>query len=565
MTGQRVTPDTPDQGEPRQPRATAVAGGLLGLVAGLVAIITLTRPEPAPTAEDTLPDVTIPPVELPSTTTTTRPFRVTDLVSGPQISWIASESFVGRRVVSALIEDGEAYIFTTNGTGLDAWISDGESKHLGSVDDPGFQPVGVISTGQVFVAYGDDSNERLAIWTSPDGGRWEQSEVPSPGDGTMPFVGAAGTTGEITILTVIEAADPASEAVSRAVSERYPGFDGFLIPDPAGEGEAISIQGPLRLSLPLHRPEDLGLDPESLEAEPTHRLVALIGSSDGRSWRRQVIADNITDRSEMTSIGSFLTGPDGALWARGPGYGDQSATWRTSDGVDWESVDAPLPAVVVPWRGRFVGLDPVIGVLPRLRVSDDLQEWQDLFEPPLLQHHLGWNGTFPPDLAAGPGGIAVDARSSTVHYESATPTLERDGYRLEASPGGTALFADNTLLYEFHWFPEDDESRFRFEDGSIVFLDPSTGDELVSFTMDELGRLDTSWATSQRAVLTTDHHVLFFSPDGESWTIQDVSSLVTGYTDIDLVVGESRILLLATSPNLTVVWTGVLPGPESYP
>ena len=46
---------------------------------------------------------------------------------------------------------------------------------------------------------------------------------------------------------------PSGESpLARAVEERYPGFDGFLIPGPAGEGEAISIQGPLRLSLPLH-------------------------------------------------------------------------------------------------------------------------------------------------------------------------------------------------------------------------------------------------------------------------------------------------------------------------
>ncbi|MCO6502586.1 MAG: hypothetical protein J5I28_05845, partial [Acidimicrobiales bacterium] len=56
-----------------------------------------------------------------------------------------------------------------------------------------------------------------------------------------------------------------------------------------------------------------------------------------------------------------------------------------------------------------------------------------------------------------------------------------------------------------------------------------------------------------------DDHVLFFSSNGESLTVQDISALVDGDAWTRVVVGDDRILLLAEEPNVTSVRVGIPP------
>lgn len=570
-----VTPETTGTDDPKRESAGwRVPAALLLVVAGLAAVFSLTTPEPPPPA-DALPTApsTIPGIELPSTTTTIAPFRVADIVSGQQIDWIGRESFVGRHVLDVIPRGKSFHIFTTSTwndergfEGILSWVSaDGTSwHHLGGIDSR-FSPTRVIEAGPGFLAYGTDPGNQPMVWLSADGRDWEEAALPHPQPGTTTwFSGAHGVTDDRIVLIADEYSHPGEDAVNRAVDEHYPGFYGRNYPIRPTEEPMIVITGPLGIAVAVHDAEDLGLLTDDLDAVPITRLVSLIGSPDGRSWNREVIADTARPDTGVGYLGAIHHGPDGRLWAQGwsPSTPSGWDTYASSDAVDWVEIETALPDWLVPWGDRYVTINPGSGG-PRLRVSDDLESWTNLFQPTVLPRGHVWALVYPPALAAGPAGVAVTARSAKTTHETLTPALERDGYRLEASPNDPLVLfkGEEAVISTREWQPTSTRRPARIgDDGdSLVFLDPDTGEDLVGFTVEELKRLERERNAATRTIIDDDHHVLFFSPDGENWTVQDLGEIVAGDVYVRLVVGDGRILVLAQSPTVTVVWTGIAP------
>lgn len=523
---------------------------MLCLVAGAAAISGLTRPTTPETADTT--STTVPRVAAPSTTTT-RP-RPHIQALGPPIDWLFSNTFTDRRVVGAAARDDGIYLFTSSRArkGLDAWRTRGRASWslLGTIAEL-FRPEGVLEAGAGFVAYGTDRLGQAVVWSSADGIAWDRHPLPV-GDHAPSSVWfqAATTHGDLVVLAVVEWHDPVQAAVNR----RYPGFMGWLFEDPAGE-TLVGISGPLGIGMAV-RPEDLGVDPANLP-ETTGRLTIHSGRPEEGSWHRIVESET---RGFLPLVHQLLPGPDGRIWMVG------TTPKASTDGVTWEPIaQVPYPSLVHPWNGRYVrkGWD-IYGNL-RIEVSEDLRNWELMFQPSLTAFPWCCGSVERSEtLFTGPGGIGFtgfDAHFAT--QDRGAVILARDGYRLDLAGGmhGPALFREDTMIAEY--VPEladPDRPLFRVEDDTVVFLDPDTREDLVAFAIEEIEEHANAWADSYRMVPIRETHFLFFSPDGEGWTSHDVSGMVPLREEVRLLIGRDRILLMGDGPDGAVVWVGIPPG-----
>lgn len=66
-------------------------------------------------------------------------------------------------------------------------------------------------------------------------------------------------------------------------------------------------------------------------------------------------------------------------------------------------------------------------------------------------------------------------------------------------------------------------------------------------------------APARAVVIANDRHVLFFSPDGETWTIQDLSGIATAYGPTNIAVGTESMLVVTSDFWSAKVWVGQLP------
>ncbi len=559
-----VTPETFGSDPSGKPGTRLVVLGVLALAAGLTAILALTQPDPPVTADGStttfVPEV---PVTSLPTTHTVPSFDVSQIPTGPPVQWVASESFVGRRVIDAVAVGGFFYLFTTDlpgNVGLDTWVSSADHgwTHLGSLDDEPLEIVGVIHTGDGFVAFGSDTRQQPAIWRSHDGIDWHSSELPvAETDGRHWFERTTGVADDVVLLLAYEFSNPLVDAIADAVADRYPGFEVYWDPEALDRGGVMAV-GPLGITLEPMSLDDLGLDLDGLPNHWTERYVAYTSGPDGRIWERHLLTENGDAPQNLGYIQSIVPAPDGSMWARAVSVTGALATFRSTDGITWERQHLTTPSIVVRWNDRYAGAADIAGQ-PSLMVSDDLETWTDLFQNPVLPPCCGNSGSWHTQLAAGSAGVVMTARHTVYETIGVPIVIERDGYELIAEPEGPTLLKRGWVTMIDFW---RDPVRVRLEGESVMFLDPITGKDLVAFDLEDLRYLERAVGSAVRTTVHRDDHVLFFSSNGESLTVQDISALVDGDAWTRVVVGDDRILLLAEEPSVTLVHVGIPPGAE---
>ena len=254
----------------------------------------------------------------------------------------------------------------------------------------------------------------------------------------------------------------------------------------------------------------------------THEGSLLLTSSDGRSWDETLLADY--------SHSNVARDTDGTTWHAGRGF-DSLDSFRIQ-----RSGFGEAPSTVA----TFDGLQP--GEV----------------------------------LAAGPAGVVATAWPVADGGLAGVPEMRfaKDGYevRFEQPPGGITLWdlAEDVAVYEFgpevmqSDTPPDGVREIVEDDGSVtvVFEDPDTGEDLVTFTAEDLepdieqlranpGRFDAfeqppSW--------------IGWSTDGTDWGWQDAVDAFGIDTDeghpwVDLAVGNDFVLARVDVVNMSDVFS----------
>ncbi len=575
-----VTPETSGSDEKSTGSARwKVPAALLAIVAGTAAVFALTKADPPPVADDALPTTpsTFPSVELPTTTTTTPPFRVADIVSGPQIEWLHRDMLSNKSVVDTIERDGVFHLFVADQSneghsGIETWIWDGGWLQVGEKLE-GIEHPRVIEAGPGFMAYGTDSDLHPVVWLSTNGYDWSKAALPEPGAATGFWLSGAGVTDEAIILIAEEWQNP-PDPVPDAVSARFPGLSGYL--GHFDEEQRVVVTAPLGIAVDVLPIEEFGL-PEQPEQVPFRtRLVALIGSPDGSSWRRVVLNDDTFGGQEgPVQLIPAITGPDERLLAHGwLSDGSGWVTYASSDGASWDALDVRIPdpfatySLLTKWHDRFVSMTATFpSGLPVLRTSDDLSTWEDLFKAPTeLARCCRWND-HQPDLAVGAAGVATLAQSVDLEtYFEGPPSLSRDGFTLEAGHRLTLWDGDRAIIYGDLWQPQRDQVPARLsEDGTTVIIaDPRTEQDLTSFTLAELTHLEEAMRSWGIPTYANGRAVLFFSPDGENWTTQDLGDVVSPGAASRIFIGTASLLVISNTEAGTFIWTGIPPTLSDY-
>jgi hypothetical protein len=530
----------------------------------------------------------------PTTTATTAPTtttpRITELIPqlGAPLEWQPSRDFGELFPIAIVDHEGSLFLFGTpdaphtreGGGAVLAWVSgDGGAtwESMGIVIPASRYSVqSVISTSQGLVAVGVDRVDGgPRIWRSPDGVRWSVTDLPAVGPGTpgwSTWVQAVGATGDLLVVFGRTVFDAQHLIVESLPDHLRPGEDEFLYGMSwGGPPFRLTIYAPLGIPVFSANATELGLTDAqvaSLFSGPEMDGVTVWTSSDGgASW----------DVSEMEAshIDHLAATPDGDLIATGYGGAGGPGAWVSADGLQWQrqSLAAISAHGITPWDGGLIGIRDR-GRSADLVRSADGREWESFGIHRLLEEGFSW---YLDRIVVGPAGIATIAHGHddrpTVRTELERLLLEKDGYHLTFDEGRWSLVLSTgdteVLRLSLDRDGVREEVTADFGARTMSFLDPVTGEALVTFTFDELEE-------AQSAMWPTEPHhfrqVLLFSPDGTAWSVQDVSVGVgeSGFVWALRVTADRVIAVITRYPAGTTgtrrspaptmeVWTGLIP------
>lgn len=170
-------------------------------------------------------------------------------------------------------------------------------------------------------------------------------------------------------------------------------------------------------------------------------------------------------------------------------------------------------------------------------------------------------GTYP-QAVSGPAGIAVVMRGSTEPYPDFGPpeaiTVTKDEYTLTMTftrTGGTVTLTgpDGAEIYslsqeQMYDGSGDEMVRLGRLSGSQTFLDPETGEDLVTFTNSDFERAYEGIVPTEPEQEIAQGLEILFSNDGQSWR-----ELTDPRLDIDLLQGDVQVVAVGDDEVIVAV------------
>jgi hypothetical protein len=532
-------------------------GGVIVLgVFGALLVGSLTSPPPVADA----PSTTASTVPTPEEPTTTEPWSVSRIETGPRISWRKAFELESKAPIATAVTDEGLYVFVGDEftpdhygrLGLSGWFSpDGA---FWSPLQPGitaqFEIYEVKTTRHGLAAYGrETSTGAPMLWESVDGATWEP--IPLDSDPAWPagsnvYVGPLVSNDDVTILF-----GSASISGYEAIGDRIVEHFGDVARDLPWNHDQVSgeivVYGPMGIPILTASPEELGVSETELNAvangEGTTFPAAWIRGDDG-GWERI--------DAEVDQVGYGFPGPDGRIWV--VSYQQNGGVYATADGVEWERLGGTEMVGGAELAGRFG--DFYVGTQwgafgSHLAMSSDLRRWEPLGPVDLFPSDYAWN-TYP--VAVAPGGVAGIVNGYSTDQSSTYPPIEltRDGYTLRTDPSRSSEITisrdEEVILRVGLWGSRLPEYvTIDLEAETFTFLDPLSDEPLTTFTFDELTEAETS--NGNFYVQSSSVSAIVYSPDGVDWTLQDFSNILRGDGYVaDLDINGEDILVLDLAP-----------------
>lgn len=575
-----VLPEGVPAPEPRPsnvPRLAGVGLAIAVLLVGALALGRATAPADDAVSGPTISTITIPD-QLLSPTTTLGPgdFSIAQIATGRRFFWIKAPPGGRLWPIDLVTHGGQVYLFGSQrqnlsgdaGLGMNAWVSgDGVRwEPLGEVIDENHEVRRVVSTGPGLVALGSRlATREPTVWTSANGMTWSKAVLPTPAHqpgATYRLHDAVVFNGHLRVVGML---------VPDQTAEVLPALPvGLMGPDPRSvqlgfevsteiDDGVVHVYGPLGLhafSLPMN---DLGLEPdlETILSGPDLPLRQSLWSlSQETGWTSTDLASSAVDE--------LWVSPDGVLVAYGSG--SRGSTISTSeDGEEWVAHVRSSQAWIfeikaeTAWRGSLIGS----GIGEDLFASDNGVTWERIGTGEMLPDEIGWDLG---PVASGQAGLATIAgysdSSGGIPFEPVSIEIGEAKLSLDLPTGKLRVSKSGYPPLEvLLWVTgADDSYAVDFTTGTVSFTDPGSGDHLVTAgfsTLEEaMGTALAAGATTERALL--------FTPDGESWSVQDLTNLVSEDSEIaELAILNDRLLMLTrdrvadgTAPPRVTIFVG---------
>lgn len=290
---------------------------------------------------------------------------------------------------------------------------------------------------------------------------------------------------------------------------------------------------------PLHAELTKGLFGESESNMSTEVLTGPVGGP-------FTVATTLDQNGYLTS---GLIRTDSAVFAGFDDYDEATGTSQiniltSTDGVTWSDAGSPPPATQ---GGSLQGFGNVLffmgygdnGQSDSFISTDGAATWV----PSTLQTDLFDTYT---QFAASEAGIVALTQGGLEPYSynepdfsgpDSNPVLEKEGFTLElgwndgtltlTGPDGLVI----SLTEEEAYTGEEEVVRMNPISGSLTFLDPETGDDLITFTQDDFeeayGSFEEEYYVDEEYEEPARGLQAHFSLDGTSWTELDSSALNT--------------------------------------
>jgi hypothetical protein len=539
-------------------------------------------------------------IAVETTTTTTTPattttvfgapidldnFDVGQIVTGEPLELTRAATIEEGYPLALVEQDDGFYAFVTTTSewlpsraGLLAWHSlDGARwSPLGMVIDDGFQVSRVIATDEdSMLAVGvsiDDGT--VMMWRSDDGVVWDATRI-GEGSGsayqrTIPT--AVGISGD-TIVVATTNGDDLHGLVERALEGSGIDVDlsrwGWGMETEPDGSATVVVTGPLGIEIARVPIDGTDLSDEErrfletgFTSGPADSKVWVFDPGSG--WFEQVIVG-------MYGVESISPRPSGGLVARG--WGNSGMVTATSeDGRVWDRVGGTTdgPWTSVHWGELLVGPDDMS--VSELLISDDGQTWEQAGLAPRFPVAINWS-TYP--LGAGPAGVALVVSGSSAGPQIETPdpsvlATDKDHTIILDPNAGRLTIVAGGVSHTWHVYgagPPDDILVDVAEE-TIELLDSEAGISFGRVTFDEIQRAENEFFASNFN-RGHEHRALVFTPDTETWVIQDLAdSIGPQATVTNLMVGSDRLMAVvlpegewyypAIDPGFEI-WTAPVP------
>jgi hypothetical protein len=326
------------------------------------------------------------------------------------------------------------------------------------------------------------------------------------------------------------------------------------------DGNSVQLMGPGNTTIADVRLSDLGVTEDEQE-------LLRGGMGQQRIWVSTDLEtfDPVEVEGMPAEVFRVGTGvlADGRLYLDAQGH-HGSAIWVLPDGRSWEALlDWTSPGGSVA-RYDDQWLQAVDG-FPRakVRASAEGETWsdaspQDLFPDDGRQWSFGQLRTSEIGVVATAFGF-----SGVMTSTSGSPATEvtKDGYRIVIRPdtGITTVSRDGeTLLSILDYGTDSDMSRYNQAAGTVEFLDPATGDVLVTLTFEEIDAAERSVYETEGP--SDEAAAVVYSPDGIEWSFQlpeEAIGVALGGGGMELLVVDDDLVIGSTR---TGVWLGTFGG-----
>ncbi len=575
----------PSPSEPARNRGVAALAALALAFLGGLAVFSWVRsddsPTPAVAPTTSLPPSTVPPVSSTAGSTEAQVDASVHEVADPLVWHVGPD--IGALTPIGIVEyKDQVLVFATElsqrlsfgapGLGLTAWRSDDGVawESLGTVIEPPNQLTSVAASPDGMMAVGRSSAGAAAIWRSDDGSNWQMELLPEPGfiSTNEPIPRMSASVGGVDVIVGYPDFENSERLVNGAI-EKVTGASvgefGFSVGQDGASTEIV-VRGPFGLPLMSLPADELGLSEDEMRSAfngGSRSLVTTVWSSaDGGDWQASTLDDVAPSSLSVTPDGKFIMTSFGPAGQR---------TWVSSRGVEWQNPTTRLnrPSSIVPWRRSLIGAG--FEITSDLAVSNDGVIWQSIGAADLFPDNYYLNSV---PISAGDDGVAATAVQFLIEQDLEQPASEailvKDGFTLTANNAGElVLRRGDELLWTFSVRPTDPPGVLAdLVERTVTFVDPTTSEPYVSFTIDELGQLES--AAGQDFGPVSRQNLILFSNDLGNWSINDVADLAIGNTSVSalqvtsvgLVAGITRVPkgpLTSTNRPVTMIYIADYP------
>lgn len=504
-------------------------------------------------------------------------FQVSQIETGPQFEWTRTLTLEEGYPLGLIEHSDSLYLFVnerpfwrgdSENLTIWEWDGSGEWHSPGSIVGGLHSVVAMTTHGAEVMLVGNSSEGgAMSLWRSTDMGIWTREDIPLEADDQdkTVFPAAVGANGDLVMVAGSLSMNP--KTIEDALHEAGYPVDllqwGWWL-----DGDAVVISGPFGVTIDRVAFSELGWD----EDTKASIVRSYRGRSESKTWiQRDGGAWEAIELEELEGVESILPYPGGGLVATGWSSSNYVRLVST-DGMKWTRLDGnETPWQVDTWGDRFVAATD--RSLPGFFVSNDGETWEAFGPDGLFPEGINWSTE---TLAASDDGVAFTTTGVSPGLPSTTPSERVPPIRLDIGDGATLIldFESGRLDLEkesdsFSWQmygPSSDQDGISAdpEEQTLLLTDPETGYILATVPFDVLQDAEVDFYR-QRAP-ETGHRALVFTPDGTTWTIQDVPSRF-GDSNLlgELLIGTNQVAAIVVPDGWWdmeggfEVWTAPLP------